>query len=60
MGVSVVVFILFDFVKYLTSGQSTMAGSGGGSYGQSVFILFMTGLALLGSGLYMLRVMKAS
>jgi hypothetical protein len=59
VGASLAIFILVDFAKYLTGGQSAMSGSGGGAYGQAVFIVFMTGIALLGSGLYLLGVLKS-
>jgi hypothetical protein len=58
VGAALSIFIIVDFATYLTGGQSLMTGPGSESFGQAVFILFMTGLALLGIGLYMLRVLK--
>jgi hypothetical protein len=59
-GAGLAIFILVDFVLYLTGGHSVMAGQGGGAFGQAVFILFMTGVALLGAGLALLGVWKIS
>ena len=53
-GAALAVFILVDFATYLTGGESALSGPGGGSFGEAVFILFMTGIGLLGLGLYLL------
>lgn len=58
LGVALTGFILFDFGTSLIKGQSLLSGSGGTSYGQAVFIIFMVGVALIGTGVFFLRGMK--
>lgn len=58
IGFGISLFILFDFGSYLFKGTSLLSGSGGGSYGQSVFIFLMIGLSILGGGLVLVGIIK--
>lgn len=58
LGVALAGFILYDFATSFIKGQSLLSGSGGGTYGQVVFIIFMVGVALIGMGVFFLRGMK--
>lgn len=58
LGVALAGFILYDFATSFIKGQSLLSGSGGGTYGQVVFIIFAVGVALIGMGVFFLRGMK--
>jgi hypothetical protein len=52
IGLALTIFILYDFVTSLIKGQSILKISAvsAGAYGQSAFIMFAVGVALLGGG----------
>lgn len=60
LGVAGTIFILYDFVTSLIKGQSLLRtpAVGASAYGQSVFIFFMIGLALILGGLYLIGAWK--
>ena len=55
-GLGISVFILWDFVTSFIKGESLLKTDAiaASSYGQSVFIILATGIALIGVGIYLI------